>query len=596
LVELWCRAPTLSNANFVISRFERLRGQLELTRLRVMILRSFTVEPIIPVLRASAFAGGIDLAVQVGDFNAYSQEVLDSSSALYTSNPDVALMALQSRDVMPELWSGFADLDEPSVARICDGVVDSVMRLVRTLRSRSEAAILLHSFESPPWPAYGVHDLQCAAGQHDAVALVNRRLRDALRPVSGAYMIDYAGLVSRRGSDRWHDSKKWLTSRLPIHVDEFGALAQEWMRFLQPLSGRVSKVLAVDLDNTLWGGVLGEDGIDGVRLGTEHPGAHFVALQRVLLDLRRRGILLAICSKNNLSDVEEMFGRHPSMLLKLHHFAAVRANWEDKASNIRAIAKELNVGVDAVAFLDDSPVERRWVRTQLPEVAVLETPADPSEVPGAVAGWAVFERVRLTEEDRTRSEMYAEERARVELQASSGSLEDFYRSLQMRVRIDPMTESSRTRVAQLTQKTNQFNVTTRRFSEQQVEDYARDPGNLVLALSSADRFGDNGLVGVAMMSVRGERAEIDNFLMSCRVIGRTIETAFLAALIEHARRAGAREICGRFVPSKKNAPARDFFRNHGFERVDHSGEGEAWKLHAGTELSSPSWIEVLSST
>jgi FkbH-like protein len=369
-------------------------------------------------------------------------------------------------------------------------------------------------------------------------------------------------------------------------------LTNEHLRFLLPLSGRVAKVLVTDLDNTLWGGVIGEDGLDGIKVGAEYPGAAYQALQRAMLDLSRRGVLLAICSKNNASDALEVLLKHPGMLLHPEHFAALRINWDDKATNLRQIAAELNIGVDALAFFDDNPVERERVRQELPEVFVIEVPPDPMDYARALREFPAFERLVLTEEDRERSRMYAEQRQRTELQQVAGTLEEYYRSLQMVITVQPLAHNNLERIAQLTQKTNQFNLTTRRYSEQQLLDVVSTGTAEVFGASVRDRFGDNGLVGVTIMRRAGEVCEIDTFLLSCRVIGRTVETGILAYLIEHARVCGAQQVIGWFIPTKKNAPAKDFLSRHGFELTGEEADGaQRWVLDLRVHsVAVPDWL------
>jgi FkbH-like protein len=368
-------------------------------------------------------------------------------------------------------------------------------------------------------------------------------------------------------------------------------MAHEWLRFIHPLMGSVCKALVTDLDNTLWGGVVGEDGLHGLKLGLEYPGAAFQALQRALLNLYERGIILAVCSKNNLAEAMEVLEHHPGMLLRPHHFAALRINWADKAQNLREIAAELNIGLEAIAFLDDNPVERRWVQDQLPEVTVIELPDNPMGYVQALGHSPVFERLSLSAEDRQRGQYYAEQRLRTALEQDSASLEDFYRSLQLRVEISGVAPETLARVAQLTQKTNQFNLTTRRYTEQQIAEMAADPDWQVYSAWVYDRFGDNGLVGVVIVHYQGVTCEIDTFLLSCRVIGRTVETALLATIAEQACHKGAQRLLGWFLPTKKNAPAKEFYGSHGFICILEREGGSSWEFDLVNErIAAPPWV------
>ncbi len=602
LAELWRRDAGPAAAGFVIRCFERLRGAVPLTPVRLAILRSFTVEPLVPLVRAHGLVSGLDIAIHTGEFNTWAQEVLaDQDSALYQFAPDVVILAVETRDIAPELWPGAGEFESGSGGSIADGVADRVMAQLRgtvaAFRQRSQASLIVHNFETPDWPAEGLLDAQTSHGQAAAIARINAGLRRIAEEHRGVYLLDYDGLAARRGRHNWRDEKRWLSTRLPIRARHLTTLATEWLRFLHPLAGRIAKALAVDLDNTLWGGVVGEDGINGIQLSAEYPGAAYQSLQRALLDLHRRGILLAVASKNNHDDAMEAIERHPGMLLRPRHFAALRINWQEKAQNLREIAAELNLGLDAIAFLDDNPVERQRMREASPEVMVIEPSADPMDLARAVREFAPFERLSLSEEDRRRGEYYASDRQRVELETTAASREDFYRSLQQHAELAPVNAATLARVAQLTQKTNQFNLTTKRYTEAQLQALANQTGWRVLSIRVRDRYCDNGLVGVAITHDSGHDygtiCEIDTFLLSCRVIGRTVETALLAHLCEQARARGCRTVEGWFVPTKKNAPARDFYASHGFEVAEENGAGLRYRLDlSSATVTRPPWIEV----
>jgi len=568
LSDAWRLDSSPAGAGFAVSRSERLRGQIPMLPYRLAILRSFTVEPAVPLLRASAFSIGVDLTVQLGDFNAYAQELLDAGSSLYRFEPQAVILAAQSY--------------EP----------DALRTWLRVFRERSNAHLILHTVEAPPVARRGVLDAQTEGGEWDTVQRLNAELRKIAREFRGVYILDYDALVARYGRETWRDERKWLTMRMPVAAPQLIHLAQEWMRFLHPLTGKLAKVLVTDLDNTMWGGVIGEDGMEGIQLNGEYPGAAYQALQQAMLDFYQRGILLAINSKNNPADAMEALEKHPGMILQPRHFGALRINWDDKAQNLREIAKELNVGIDSLAFLDDNPVERQHVRDQLPEVTVVELPENPMDFARALRDCPVFERLTLSDEDAKRGEYYAAERDRKKLEQTASSPEEFYRSLEQELEVRRVTPMTLARVAQLTQKTNQFNTTTRRYSEQQIQALEQN-SHRVYSLRVKDRYADNGLVGVAILAEKGEVCEIDTLLLSCRVIGRTVETAFLSKLAEEARTAGAVRLEGWFLPTKKNAPAKDFYAQHGFEPATETPEGTRWSLDLTKPAPCPDWIRFL---
>ena len=593
LAEIWRNEAGTAAAGFLLSRYEQLRATLPLTIYRLAIVRSFTVEPAVPLLRAEAFVRGIDLRVHVGDFNAYPQEILDPESSLYRFKPDAMILAARTADLAPELWENYADIAPGAVSEVIQRVSNSFAQWIGAFRERSAATLIVHSLESPTRPGMGVVDAQQSAGQSAAIRQINDQLKKIANEHRGAFVLDYDALVARYGRMRWHDERKWLVARMPIAADHLIYMAREWMRFVGPLSGRIAKVLVADLDNTLWGGVIGEDGMTGIKLGPEYPGAAYRAVQRAMLDLSRRGILLAIASKNNPDDAMEALQRHPGMVLKASDFSAVRISWNDKAQSLREIAAELNVGIDSLAFLDDNPAERQQVRTALPEVLVLDLPDDPLEFASALLDCPAFERLTLSREDAQRTNLYASQRERTQAERSFQSKEDFFHYLDQIAEFFKVSPATVERIAQLTQKTNQFNLTTRRYTEQQISDMAARPEYHVLAIKVRDRFGDQGLVGVAISRDEGGTCEIDTFLLSCRVIGRAVETALLAKVAESARARGCQRLLGRFVATKKNIPARDFYAQHGFQPEAENQSGSTWGLDLRQHtIATPEWIAL----
>ncbi|MGB6623651.1 MAG: HAD-IIIC family phosphatase [Candidatus Acidiferrales bacterium] len=595
LAELWRQERSPAAAGFVISCYEKLKGYLPFLLYRLAILRSYTVEPIVPLMRAAAFVNGIDLTVHVGDFNAYAQEILDGNGPLYEFKPDAAILAIQTRDIVPELWRDFSSLEMEDVSAAIKRTLSEFRNWARAFRSQSQAHLIIHNLEQPAIPSQGIFESQSPNGQCAAIRQLNQELSELVQEVRGAYILDYDALAARYGRISWHDERKWLTVRLPITAGHLLHMAEEWLRFLHPLTGKIAKALVLDLDNTLWGGIIGEDGMDGIQIGVEYPGAAFQALQRVALDIYHRGILLAICSKNNTDDAMAVLEKHPGMLLRPQHFAAMRINWTDKPQNLREIAAELNIGIDSLALLDDNPVERRQVRLDLPEVTVIELPENPMGYARTLQECPMFERLTLSTEDRERPKYYVAERERTYLEQSSASREDFLRSLRQQAEVACVSSATLPRVAQLTQKTNQFNLTTRRYSEQEISHLVSLPDCRVFSIRVKDRFADNGLVGVAITRDKDAVCEVDTFLLSCRVIGRSVETALLSYLAARARARGNRELEGWFLPTRKNAPAKEFYSTHGFMMVEQNAKGSLWRLDlSNLSIHCPEWVEIIS--
>jgi FkbH-like protein len=583
------RPLDMVSARFVESCMEKIRPEIELRPFKVLVLRSFTLEPLAPYLRAQAFLNRIDLDIDFGGFDSYVQDILSEKDSLYQPDPAMVIVAVQTRDLVSEFWDGFSHLSAEERDAIVQRVTNNVRTWLGALRSRTKADILIHNFEVPVFASAGILDAQEVSGQVEAIRRINRELVRLASEERGVHILDYDSLVARHGRLKWHDEGKWQAVRMPLATDSLKFLAQEWFRFICPLAGKACKVLVSDLDNTLWGGVLGEEGIEGIQVG-KHSA--YRALQQALLDISQRGVMLAICSRNDEAQAMHVLERHPQMLLRRKNFAAQRINWKEKANNLLGIASELNVGIDTLAFLDDDAVERERIKALLPEVTVIDLPPDPAAYATTLRNTPCFERVSLSEEDSQRHRYYTEERRRTELKERSASLEAFYKSLCMEVRIEFVTPESAARVAQLTQKTNQFNLNPSPLSESEILDIATRSDTRVYALRSGDRFGDNGVVGVAILSFSSSVCAIDGFLISCRVIGRTLETAFLCRLIQVARDSGATTFEGTFRPTQKNVPASSFFSKHHFRPAGEDASGALrWRLDLAKDKNKwPTWI------
>lgn len=569
--------PSLAAARAVLARLDGTSASSDRVKYRVWVLRSYTIEPIFPLLRAGALLESLDLQLRAGDFNAYGQEILDPQSPLYAFDPQLIILAVQTRDIVPELYEYAERAGHGTPAQCAANALANLTGLLATLRERSAASIIVFDFAQPVQFADGVLDEQVPDGQRALIESLNRGLRAFAAAAVGVFVLGFDNLVARAGRERFFDERKWLTSRMPFASSSLWPVAHECLRLILPVTGHTRKAVVVDLDNTLWGGVIGEDGPGGIEIGREYPGAAFLALQRALLDLHRRGVILAVASKNDPSEALEVLERHPGNLLRREHFAALEIGWNPKPESLRRIAAELNIGLDSLVFVDDNPAEREAVRRELPQVLVVELSQDPMQFAASLRALPCLERVRVSTEDRNRGRQYAEQRSRAAYKTSAATLEDYYRSLEMTVELAPLTAATCTRISQLTQKTNQFNLTTRRYDEPSLAALAAEDATRVYGCSVRDRFGDNGLVGVLIVRSRLPAFEIDTLLLSCRVIGRSIESAMLSYVAMQARRAGARTLRGWFVPTAKNAPAADFYSRHGFEQIETRDGASLWQ-------------------
>ncbi len=445
---------------------------------------------------------------------------------------------------------------------------------------RKKAGLLVvQNLAMPPYDILGLN-----AGQPGSLTWAVDRINQQLARMAGATscmrVLNYHHVASRVGTARAFDDKMRLLGQFFIGEPALAELAHAQIGFARALLGLTRKCIVVDLDNTLWGGIVGEVGFEGICLGQNPPGNAYVEFQKTLLGYYNRGMILAINSRNNPEDVFRVLREHPDQILREHHFGCIVVNWEDKAANLVRISEELNIGLDSLVFVDDDPHNCELVRGSLPQVLTLQVPRDVSKINRMLLELNEFDALGLTAEDRQRGQMYAAERSRREIRSNSVDMESFLADLQIRVKVSRADPFSIPRIAQLTQRTNQFNATTRRYSPADVERLAGDKGTRVYAVSASDRFGDSGIVGAAVVCVEGDAWRLDSFLMSCRVLGRRIEDAFLARIATDAAEASALRLVGEVIFTKKNIPARDFYERMGFALVRQEPERTVWEAPA----------------
>ena len=564
-------------------------------RVRIAIIGSSTLEYVKSYLEVACRLAGLTPAFYLGPYGQYAQDILDPGSALYAFAPDVIIVAIHGQSFFPDLYESPVDLDVPARRAAAEQVAERMASLLARLTAHSQAHVLLHTFATPQYSPLGTLDLRDELGQTAFFQLINGGIAARVRrDFPSVHLVDEDRIYGRVGKHNVTDPRMWFLARIGIGEGVLSALTAEYMRCIKAAKGRTRKCLVLDLDNTLWGGVVGEDGPTGIALGQEAPGNAFVAFQKAILSLYKRGIILAINSKNNEADALEVLEHHPDMVLRPHHFAAMRINWQDKATNLRGIAEQLNIGLDSLVFMDDNPAECALVRSRLPEVLTIHLPNDPALYRATLLDLTDFDSLALTEEDRMRGQLYAQRRERQSWEAGhAGNLDDYLGELEMVVDVAPADDFAIPRIAQLIGKTNQFNLTTRRHTETAVRAFAGSDDSIVYSVRASDRFGEHGLVGAAILRASGDIWEVDTLLLSCRVLGRGVETAILSALVSAAREGGACLLRGLFIPTAKNAPARDFYSRHGFQLAAEEDTTQMWELdvRAG-DVATPAWLTL----
>ncbi len=427
----------------------------------------------------------------------------------------------------------------------------------------------------------------------EAIASVNELAWKIASEKSNVRVIDFGEFLAQHTPDSWINWKFYFLSQMVISPAIAPAFKEWWGKKLSELTRTRKKCLVLDLDNTLWGGVLGEDGITGVQMNGDYPGNAFMYFQEALVSLANSGVILTICSKNNEADVKELWAKNPFVKLGPKHIAAYRINWQNKADNIRELAKELNIGLDSMVFVDDNPTERELVRQQLPMVAVPEFPKRPYGLMEFYKSLVndYFHTYRLTNEDLAKTEQYKANAQRASEQAKFTDMTDFIRSLDIHIDIIKANEFNIPRIAQMTQKTNQFNLTTHRYTEADINSFI-GKGYDVYCISVADKFGDNGITGEIIVSKNGDQAEIDTLLLSCRILGKDIEKAFVKSVLNILYDKGVRKVKAKYVATAKNAQVADFYDKIGFERIKETDTAHDYQLQMSSKFEIPDYYHI----
>lgn len=536
--------------------------------LRLAFVRTYTTELLQPWLEGAGALSGIEPAIYHAPYGVVQGESR-ADSDLVAHRPDMTVLMLQRSDLHPALGGPLAAMDTVEIEALFAEVLAHLKSIVLAFRALPVGHLVVTLLPAMAGPALGLHDVQAERSEVRFWHKLQDELGQWLRlEVPASVYLDLSDLIGHVGRRRALDPRHWLTARYPFSAEASFEFAVRLMGIARLLKAPRAKVLVLDADNTLWGGVIGEDGLDGVALGPDYPGSAYLAFQRRLLDFQQRGFILAMCSKNNAADVDEMLAMHPHQVLKAEHFVARRVNWDSKPANLIDLAQELGLGLESFIFVDDSDHECAAVRAQLPQVEVVQVPKRPHEVPACLDRVARLEVLSLTAEDRAKTDMYRAEQQRKQiLVAADGDGGEFQHlhKLGMRMSVNVNPRNHVARLAQLTQKTNQFNLTTRRYDEQQISALVEADHWLVMDFSLADVFGDSGVVGLALVELTSpDTAQLDSFLMSCRVIGRCAEDAFMHAVLCELQRHGVNVLRAAFRSTHKNGLVRNLLPRLGF--------------------------------
>jgi FkbH-like protein len=577
------------NLSYFIAKARSIDGRSFQKKIKVAILSSFTINGLEEALRVKCAESDITCATYLCGYGQYNQDILDQSSKLYEFSPDITFMIIDTRSVLSTLFYTPYTIPANDRRTYIDKRVADFVNLVKTFKNRTGSKLVLTNCNIPTYSPYGICEVRTEYGLKEMVYDFNARLSDAFRSDPQVFLFDFNSFVAKYGEINVLDYRQFLVGDIKVSLSYIPHLAEELMGYVKANLGVNRKCIVLDLDNTLWGGIIGEDGFDRIDLSLKPPGMAFMEFQRVLLALYQRGVILAINSRNNEDEALRAIRDHPFMVLREEHFATMKINWSDKISNMKEIAQELNIGLDSIVYFDDDPINRELMSKAIPQIKTIDLPDDPSLYASTLMQINDFNTLVMTNEDRNRGEMYREEHKRTELKRSSSNLEDFLKQLEIRVTMKKANNFTIPRIAQLTLKTNQFNLTTRRYQEEDVETLAQDHTKLIGCAQTQDKFGDNGITGVYIVNKNHVDKEwfIDTFLLSCRVMGRGIEDAMMGYILSKAKEEGVIKVKAEFIPTKKNKPCEQLLPNFGFRK-----EGEQWVYTYNVPIKQTNHVEL----
>jgi FkbH-like protein len=574
-------APSLSAYAAAARDLKDLTADLPTTKVALLTNHTFDIGVCLTV---ESLRRGFSPLLYNGGYDQYRQDLLDPNSELAAFNPDAILISLDLRSSFPTIY--------PSAGGVSQQLPDAAewsaahQSLLSAYRERSATPIFLLNFVPP---AADMDGLLGGRSVFDWVMELNASLRNMAASLPSVFVVDAARVACATNLAEWDDRRLWRLARVGINPKKFPALAALTARSLAALTRPPARCLALDLDNTIWGGIVGEAGVEGIDCADGHyPGNAFADFQRAVLALRARGILLAVASKNDRATVDQAFRERADMPLRAEHVAEWEVHWEAKPESLRRIAQRLNIGLDSIVFLDDNPAEIDLVKMTLPAVRAYAMPARPEDFVPFLQSLEDFDQLQLSSEDLRRHELYGLRKKQSEMAGAAIDLESFYRSLHTVLIPEPAGAANFDRVVQLIQKTNQFNLTTRRHTKPYLLDRLKADAEL-WAFRVRDVHGDHGIIAVALLEFSGAECAIDTLLMSCRVIGRTIETAILSFCEQRAAARAARRMIGEYLPTAKNSPCRDFYAAHGFSA---DGASRWTRQIEPSPLRRPEWISM----
>ena len=556
-------------------------------KIKVGILGSFTLNGLDECLKVKCSEQNIDYESYIGNYNQYNQEILNSESGLYKFEPDITFLIIDNRTILGDLFHNPYSVSDKKRREIVDEKFGEMKNLIEIFQEKLNKKLVICNFHIPYFSSIGIIENKSDFGFHEMINELNKKLVNFVKVKNSIFIFDYNQFVVKHGEKNVFNYKQFFLGDIKIAFDYIPFFANDLIGYIKPILGLNKKCIVLDLDNTLWGGIVGEDGFDGIELGHSSNGKAFVEFQKQLLSLWQQGIILAINSKNNLDDAIKVIKEHPDMILREKHFASIKINWNDKAQNLVDISEEINIGFNSMVFFDDDKLNQERIRNEFPEVLTIDLPKDPSQYTEILTDLNDFNVLQNTEEDSKRGEMYAQQRQRNQFKDTVSNLEQFLNQLEIKVKIKKSNEFTIPRISQLTLKTNQFNLTTRRYQEEDIKKFVNDGNYLVGCAQVTDKFGDNGITGAFIVKKENNIWTLDTFLLSCRVMGRGVEDAILSHIIDDAKRNNVKEVKAEFIHTAKNKPAENFLKDFGFIKQENY-----WNYKLNNDVEYPNHLEM----
>jgi len=557
-------------------------------KIKIALLSSFTINGLSESLKVKCSKKQISCISYVAGYNQYNQEILNEKSELYNFSPDITFLILDTRSIFGDLFHFPYSITKSAREDFVDKKIFELFNLITKFTENTSSKLVIANLGLPNYSPHGIAEMNTSYSFHDAIIDFNKKLKEKIIDLNSVYVFDFFKFVVKHGEKNIFNFQNYLFGDIKIALDYIPHLANELIPYIISLLGLTKKCIVLDLDNTLWGGIVGEDGFEGIRLGPQPPGNAFVEFQKYLKALSQRGIILAINSKNNFEDAIHVIREHPHMVLKEDDFACMKINWNDKASNMNEIAKDLNIGLESFVFFDDDPVNRELIKQIMPEITTPELPHDPSRYSDVIQSLHDFSVFQITNEDTKRGEMYLQQKKRNEFQNSTLNLTDFLKTLNLEIKIKKSNDFTIPRISQLIMKTNQFNLSTKRYQEEEIKKFSKDEKMLVGCAQIQDKFGDNGITGVFIVNkINSDEWFLDTFLLSCRVMGREVEKAILHYIIDEAKKNNVKRIKAKFIPTIKNKPIENFLPDSGFFL-----ENDFWIYNVEKPFNTPEFLTL----